>query len=30
VMMLIEKRNVSRIEMQNRHTNLEGVMGEFA
>ncbi|MFZ5861204.1 MAG: sugar isomerase [Spirochaetota bacterium] len=30
VMMLIEKRNVSRIEMQNQHTNLEGVMGEFA
>lgn len=30
VMMLIEKRNISREEMQHRHTNLEGVMGNFA
>lgn len=30
VMMLIEKNNVSREAMQRRHTNLEGVMGEFA
>jgi 6-phospho-3-hexuloisomerase len=30
VMMLIEKNNVSRDAMQRRHTNLEGVMGEFA
>jgi 6-phospho-3-hexuloisomerase len=29
-MILIEKRNVSMAEMQRRHTNLEGVMGEFA
>ncbi len=30
VMLLIEKRCVSMAEMQRRHTNLEGVMGEFA
>ena len=30
VMLLIEKRGVSMAEMQRRHTNLEGVMGEFA
>jgi 6-phospho-3-hexuloisomerase len=30
VMMLIEKRGVSAEEMQRRHTNLEGVMGDFA
>ena len=29
-MLLIEKRGVSMAEMQRRHTNLEGVMGEFA
>jgi 6-phospho-3-hexuloisomerase len=30
VILLIEKRGVSMAEMQRRHTNLEGVMGEFA
>jgi 6-phospho-3-hexuloisomerase len=30
VMLLIEKRKVSMQEMQKRHTNLEGVMGNFA
>ena len=30
VMLLMEKRSVSPKEMQMRHTNLEGVMGEFA
>ena len=30
VMLLIEKRKVSMKEMQHRHTNLEGVMGNFA
>jgi len=30
VMLLIEKRKVSLAQMQARHTNLEGVMGEFA
>jgi 6-phospho-3-hexuloisomerase len=30
VMLLIAKRGVSMAEMQRRHTNLEGVMGEFA
>jgi 6-phospho-3-hexuloisomerase len=30
VMLLIEKRGVKPEEMQRRHTNLEGVMGEFA
>jgi len=30
VMLLIEKRGVSMAEMRRRHTNLEGVMGEFA
>jgi 6-phospho-3-hexuloisomerase len=30
VMLLMEKRGVSTAEMQKRHTNLEGVMGEFA
>ena len=30
VMLLIEKRKVSMAEMQERHTNLEGVMGAFA
>lgn len=30
VMLLMEKRRVSAQEMQKRHTNLEGVMGEFA
>ncbi len=30
VMLLIEKRGVSMAEMQRRHTNLEGVMAEFA
>ena len=30
VMLLMEKRAVSTKEMQRRHTNLEGVMGDFA
>jgi 6-phospho-3-hexuloisomerase len=30
VMLLMEKRSVSPQEMQKRHTNLEGVMGDFA
>ena len=30
VMLLMEKRGVSTREMQQRHTNLEGVMGDFA
>ena len=30
VMMLMEKRGISTQEMQKRHTNLEGVMAEFA
>ena len=30
VMMIIEKRQISMSEMQHRHTNLEGVMGDFA
>jgi 6-phospho-3-hexuloisomerase len=30
VMLLMEKRNVSDVEMQKRHTNLEGLGGEFA
>jgi 6-phospho-3-hexuloisomerase len=30
VMLLMEKRSVSAPEMQKRHTNLEGVMGDFA
>lgn len=30
VMLLMEKRSVSSQEMQKRHTNLEGVMGDFA
>ena len=30
VMMLIEKRKISAQEMQERHTNLEGVMAPFA
>jgi len=30
VMLLIEKRKIAPEEMQRRHTNLEGVMGEFA
>ncbi|HEY9594014.1 MAG TPA: sugar isomerase [Spirochaetia bacterium] len=30
VMLLVEKRKVSMQEMQQRHTNLEGVMGDFA
>jgi 6-phospho-3-hexuloisomerase len=30
VMMLMEKRGVSTLEMQGRHTNLEGVMAAFA
>jgi len=30
VMLLIERRGISLAEMQRRHTNLEGVMGEFA
>ena len=30
VMLLMEKRRVSPQDMQKRHTNLEGVMGEFA
>ncbi len=30
VMLLMEKRGVSALDMQKRHTNLEGVMGEFA
>ena len=30
VMLLMEKRAVSAVEMQNRHTNLEGLIGEFA
>lgn len=30
VMLLIEKRGISMAEMQKSHTNLEGVMGEFA
>jgi 6-phospho-3-hexuloisomerase len=30
VMLLMEKRGVSAQEMQKRHTNLEGVMGDFA
>ena len=30
VMLLMEKRSVSPLEMQKRHTNLEGVMGDFA
>ncbi|HVP19421.1 MAG TPA: hypothetical protein VMU36_10520 [Spirochaetia bacterium] len=30
VMLLMEKRSVSAREMQKRHTNLEGVMGDFA
>jgi len=30
VMLLIEQRGVSMAEMQRRHTNREGVMGEFA
>lgn len=30
VMMLIERRGTSMSEMQGRHTNLEGVMRDFA
>jgi len=30
VMLLIEKRGISMKEMQERHTNLEGVMAPFA
>lgn len=30
VMLLMEKRSISALEMQKRHTNLEGVMGDFA
>jgi 6-phospho-3-hexuloisomerase len=30
VMLLMEKRSVSPQDMQKRHTNLEGVMGDFA
>jgi 6-phospho-3-hexuloisomerase len=30
VMLLMEKRGITPREMQQRHTNLEGVMGEFA
>lgn len=30
VMLLMEKRSIPALEMQKRHTNLEGVMGEFA
>ena len=30
VMMLMEKRNIATLEMQKRHTNLEGVMAAFA
>ena len=30
VMMLMEKRGISTLEMQKRHTNLEGVMAAFA
>ncbi|MBA2681351.1 MAG: SIS domain-containing protein [Ktedonobacteraceae bacterium] len=30
VMLLMEKRSISPQEMQKRHTNLEGVMGDFA
>ncbi len=30
VMLLMEKRSISSQEMQRRHTNLEGVMGDFA
>jgi 6-phospho-3-hexuloisomerase len=30
IMLLMEKRSISSQEMQERHTNLEGVMGDFA
>ncbi|HVO40811.1 MAG TPA: sugar isomerase [Spirochaetia bacterium] len=30
VMLLMEKRSIPALDMQKRHTNLEGVMGEFA
>ncbi|HTK08370.1 MAG TPA: hypothetical protein VL485_14465, partial [Ktedonobacteraceae bacterium] len=30
VLLLMEKRSASPQEMQKRHTNLEGVMGDFA